>query len=179
MTRIIKVTALISLVLGVASVVAWIHSFFYSYRYWVMHVDSRIETLVFASNDGYLKIRHSDTLEPIYRGRHEFEASEVKFVRWLPRYQERPLVKIRNITIPPSQLLILPYWVLVVAFGSLPACWFSWHYRNARVVRRRAKRGLCVSCGYDLRGCDHVCPECGSCAANTAPGGLRNGSGRL
>ena len=33
------------------------------------------------------------------------------------------------------------------------------------VVRRviRSKRGLCIKCGYDLRGAEHeVCPECGA-----------------
>ncbi len=29
-----------------------------------------------------------------------------------------------------------------------------------RIIRR--KRGLCIKCGYDLRGAEHeVCPECG------------------
>ncbi len=33
---------------------------------------------------------------------------------------------------------------------------------NARRFIRR-KRGLCINCGYDLRGAEHeVCPECGA-----------------
>ncbi|MCH8823743.1 MAG: hypothetical protein IH984_09580 [Planctomycetes bacterium] len=41
-------------------------------------------------------------------------------------------------------------WLLLVA---------PWQLR--RTIRR--KRGLCIQCGYDLRGTDHiVCPECGT-----------------
>ena len=41
-------------------------------------------------------------------------------------------------------------WLL--AFGLFAA---------RRVIRR--KRGLCLKCGYDLRGAEHeVCPECGA-----------------
>jgi hypothetical protein len=36
--------------------------------------------------------------------------------------------------------------------------------------RRRAKRGWCIACGYDLRGHDHAaCPECGAPAPPTRP----------
>jgi hypothetical protein len=49
----------------------------------------------------------------------------------------------------------IPIWMLVVLFG-IPTLWL---WRRDR----RGQPGLCIKCGYDLRGADHrVCPECGN-----------------
>jgi hypothetical protein len=57
--------------------------------------------------------------------------------------------------------LELPHWVLVLAFASSPIV--------SAVQRRRAgrmrSRGLCPSCGYDLRASPKCCPECGAVPA--------------
>ena len=51
--------------------------------------------------------------------------------------------------------LDIPIWVLVVLFAT-PTLWL---WRRDR----RRQPGLCVKCGYDLRGnASGVCPECGS-----------------
>jgi len=53
-----------------------------------------------------------------------------------------------------SVTIYFPGWFLALLTG-LPTAWL-W-YRE----RRRAP-GLCINCGYDLRGAEHnVCPECG------------------
>ncbi len=50
--------------------------------------------------------------------------------------------------------LYVPIWALIVLVGS-PTLWL-WR------CDRRRQPGLCIKCGYDLRGADHeVCPECG------------------
>ena len=49
----------------------------------------------------------------------------------------------------------IPIWVLVVLVAA-PTLWL-WR------CDRRKQPGLCITCGYDLRGADHkVCPECGA-----------------
>jgi hypothetical protein len=68
----------------------------------------------------------------------------------------------QNLT-PPlvfSHLLWVPHWFVLLISGSL-----SW-VLVARLLRLRRKRlraraGLCVECGYDLRASPQRCPECG------------------
>ena len=53
--------------------------------------------------------------------------------------------------------ICLPLWLFAVSFGSYPAIAFI---RDPFRSYRRRKRGLCVTCGYDLRGSPERCPEC-------------------
>ena len=56
----------------------------------------------------------------------------------------------------------LPYWAMIVVV--LSPVWIALLMSGLRWRRRasRRRRGLCVSCGYDLRGKpDGACPECG------------------
>jgi hypothetical protein len=48
-------------------------------------------------------------------------------------------------------------WFLFFPLSVFPAIWLL---RKRREVRRR-RAGLCVGCGYDLRGTPGKCPECG------------------
>lgn len=55
--------------------------------------------------------------------------------------------------------VILPFWFLTGALLSYPAGAFV---RGCLRQRRRRSKGLCVHCGYDLRGSPtRRCPECG------------------
>ena len=51
----------------------------------------------------------------------------------------------------------VPYWLLAALFAVSPVRWTLVRLR----ARRRAGRGLCPRCGYDLRATPGVCPECG------------------
>ena len=62
----------------------------------------------------------------------------------------------------------VPYWLIVVVTGVVPA----WYFRRLGVVRQRfrASRGLCGRCGYDLRASRERCPECGKRMTTHAAG---------
>ena len=57
----------------------------------------------------------------------------------------------------PSETTV-PLWMACLVFAALPA-YFGLSLRHRR--RKRKKLGLCLKCGYDLRGSKTRCPECG------------------
>jgi len=73
----------------------------------------------------------------------------------------------RNILLPVRQPqkwsrgLRIPLIVCLPVFAAYPT--ITLLFGPARLRRRRRKRGLCVKCGYDLKGnVSGVCPECGT-----------------
>jgi hypothetical protein len=58
--------------------------------------------------------------------------------------------------------LYVPHWTLA-AVSALPAPLSLWLLRHRR-RRQRIRDGLCLKCGYDLRGTPDRCPECGTAA---------------
>ena len=65
----------------------------------------------------------------------------------------------------------VPYWCAALLFSLLPAARLA----GARRKRRRARRGLCRRCGYDLRATPGRCPECGEDAAAESHRGAGDG----
>ena len=65
-----------------------------------------------------------------------------------------------------------PCWLLALGTAALPAAWLRGYLRRRR-LRADAARGLCRSCGYDLRATPGRCPECGAVAVGG--GALRGG----
>ncbi len=62
-------------------------------------------------------------------------------------------------TVPCNRLLI-PWWMLLLTFTLLATPWFM-QIRLRRRARLRKRKGLCPTCGYDLRATPDRCPECG------------------
>jgi hypothetical protein len=64
-----------------------------------------------------------------------------------------------SVLAPADELvyLAIPYWFLALLAAIGPA--LKW--RAVARVRRVRRMGLCVNCGYDLRGSPDRCPECG------------------
>ena len=63
----------------------------------------------------------------------------------------------------PVVLVFAPHWFVLSATAALPAWWLRRRLADRR--RRRELRGLCPTCGYDLRASPERCPECGRPAA--------------
>ncbi len=76
---------------------------------------------------------------------------------WLPKYVKRPFSP-PNIQHIYTWVIVLPFWIPAAVFAV--ALWFSHVPLKSRRYRR--KLGLCVKCGYDLRGSKEWCPECGN-----------------
>ncbi len=53
--------------------------------------------------------------------------------------------------------LEIPLWMPTLLFGLWPA-WLLLPFHRRR---KRKNLGLCLKCGYDLRGSEGRCPECG------------------
>ena len=60
----------------------------------------------------------------------------------------------------------VPLWFVALLAAPLPA-WRGRNLARKRTVSRRASRGLCVQCGYDVRATPARCPECGARRPNT------------
>lgn len=61
--------------------------------------------------------------------------------------------------------LIVPHWALLILAAGPLAIVLPGVIRAAR-GRRRDRAGLCIACGYDLRGSTSgTCPECGTARA--------------
>lgn len=60
-----------------------------------------------------------------------------------------------------TRAVVVPGWFLVPLTAAPPALWLRRLLRERR-GRRRAARGQCPSCGYDLRATRDRCPECGA-----------------
>jgi hypothetical protein len=73
---------------------------------------------------------------------------------WLPRFRYSDRCQDGH----PDLLIRLPLWMPTTSSAMLLIP-LLWSYRRHR---RRRRLGLCLRCGYDLRGSPEKCPECGT-----------------
>jgi hypothetical protein len=65
--------------------------------------------------------------------------------------------------------VMAPYWLFVLLTAVVPAAWAGGRFRRDLRSHRFSARGLCSSCGYDLRATPGRCPECGTEPAAPPP----------
>ncbi len=60
-----------------------------------------------------------------------------------------------------SMVLMIDHWLaLFISLATTAAAWRGWN--RMTLPTRRARRGLCMKCGYDIRATPNRCPECGA-----------------
>ena len=85
---------------------------------------------------------------------------------WRAERADRSLILWRPIFFnfwPSTAVVMLPFWLPTLIFGL--TVWIVGTPLNRR--RKRKKLGLCLKCGYDLRGSAERCPECGEAFEKT------------
>lgn len=61
----------------------------------------------------------------------------------------------------PVLNLRVPFWGLLLATLVLPVAWVAHRRIRTWASHRPRPRGICSTCGYDLRATPDRCPECG------------------
>jgi hypothetical protein len=184
--RLFNLAAVTSATLCLATIVFWVRSYWrvdnLNYRHFA--ADSRPFDEMFCSAKGIIIVAHDTTDE----SQLPSEVKRTRGLRWSSYAVSKdvdPLHEVRTDgwyflgfgygwrELAPGPWLwsrssvLFPYAAFVLASAVLPARWLS-------RLRRRARPGRCVPCGYDLRATPRApqeggalvdrCPECGAVA---------------
>ena len=98
----------------------------------------------------------------------------------LPRTQRftfRLLPQFNHHSLLPMFHLEVPLALLAVLFALPEAIRIAIRLRRKRVRNRRRRHGLCLKCGYDMRGSDGCCPECGRAACRVDADAMETSAG--
>ncbi len=79
--------------------------------------------------------------------------------KWLPTWEVSGEIRQTPLGLDGERwhMVTVPIYLFVVLTGAYPAYLLTPLHRR----RKRRKLGLCLACGYDLRGSVGRCPECG------------------
>ena len=150
MFRAFTLAAALSLFLCLVTIAIWVRSYFIADRVTFNCRGAFIE--VWSTGDRVLVRRCADVPSA-------FSYSSEKAGQWrLPPFQWRMGGRVQRI--------VVPFWILVCVWVAMPLLWHQ-HFRRMRRREERARRGLCVACGYDLRATPGRCPECGRSVIST------------
>ena len=173
-----NISAAVSLVLCVASVVMWVRSMSTMDRLW--HATDGDDLIIISSGRGHFSLIKADGLGTAWlKGSswnyRTFEATSESFDHavksmWWDSTGHVEFLGFRVLYNDGSSprnwgpgstfwCVIAPIWMIVTITAVPPAYWLL---TAPRVRRRRMRKGLCPTCGYDLRGSTGACPECGA-----------------
>jgi hypothetical protein len=154
--RLFQFGAVVSLILFLAAVALWVRSYFATDRI-CRRIPPGPITCVLSSvgQIGVMQWEQSaDTHD--FRGLKYDSSMPEPITRYFPR--QRGSLGFGHYPGPPTTLTVIPHWALVLMTAVSPAVWII---RKLR-IRRRIRRCVCQSCGYDLRATPDRCPECGA-----------------
>lgn len=143
-----KTLPILSLIGLLLSAGAWVASYF----------DIRMSMAVPANGCTYGLVTgtvyfHKDLNATYYRPNFHSGGNRGFHRCWFPYYADHG----------ESYSFLFPLWIPTATFAGAASVVTFWPgYRR----RKRNKLGLCVKCGYDLRGSKERCPECGTGFSN-------------
>jgi hypothetical protein len=117
-------------------------------------------------DDGRIDFTHTTTTRPI-RLAVAVPGQTYGFKSW---NQPTRLLRPPNTMSGRGWSLVAPLYLLAALTAGLPAGRVSWWLWQRRRHKHETRRGVCPTCGYDLRATPGKCPECGTIpAATSAP----------
>ncbi len=163
-----NIAAGLSLLLLVATCVMWVRSYWVQTSMWIgsknavgqfISLDCNV-----SSSSGSLWISKyawpfGGSTEFVERKSNTPQSTDM-FADYPKVVVDLPGLKINTTTSGSSHYRVRSsFWLAALVCALTPATWlvtFKW-----RRSRRRIARGLCGACGYDTRGSEGACPECG------------------
>jgi hypothetical protein len=89
---------------------------------------------------------------------HTTDPPQVNTEQW--RLEDRSMITGSAFKQVTGWFVKVPFWFPAILTLILPLLWLSKHRKEA-IRRDRRNRGLCITCGYDIRATPEMCPECG------------------